>query len=258
MNSLSIIITVLVIVLVIMLLRYMFSDPYTLQDMTSGKIETVINPSALATNSSNVPSSNFAYSVWFYVNDWNYRYGEPKVIFGRMGAPSGPTNGSISGVSGLDPCPAVILDTVENNLSVSVGCYPGLDKRPTTNGGRTVLHTCKVNNVPIQKWVNLVVSVYGRTLDTYIDGKLVKTCLLPGIANVNNSSNVYITPTGGFDGWTAKFQYYPSSLNPQEVWNIYSQGYSQYSFMKMFSVYNPYQVQISLLENGTSTGSLTI
>lgn len=253
MNPLSIVITIVVIVLIFMLLKYIISDPYTLQNMQDGQTASTISASTLATNDSGVPSSNFAYSIWFYINDWNYRYGEPKVIFGRMGAKSDSNSGSVPGVSGLDPCPAVVLGAVENNISVSLGCYPGADQEPTTEGGNTVVHTCSVANVPIQKWVNLVVSVYGRSMDLYIDGKLVRTCLLPGVASVNNNSNVYVTPAGGFDGWTSKFQYYPNSLNPQQAWNIYTKGYSSWS-----SMFNAYQVQISLVENGTTQSSVTI
>jgi hypothetical protein len=247
------IVPVVVIVLILMLLRYLFSDPNTLQNIQSGQTASTIPSSSLATNGSNVPSSNFAYSVWIYVNDWNYRYGEPKVIFGRMGAQSTPGSGSLPGISGMDPCPAVVLDAIENNLSISLGCYPGINEQPTTPGGNTVVHTCNIANVPIQKWVNIIVSVYGRSMDVYIDGKLVRTCLLPGVANVNNNSNIFVTPSGGFDGYTAKLQYYPNALNPQEAWNIYSQGYSSWS-----SMFNAYQLQISLVENGKTQSSVTI
>jgi len=253
MSALSIVITIVVIVLILMLLRYILVDPYTLQNLQSGQTASTISASSLATNGSNVPSSNFAYSVWFYINDWNYRYGESKVIFGRMGAKSTTGGGSVGGINGLDPCPAVVLGAVENNISVSLGCFPGLDQQPTTAGGNTVVHTCSVANIPIQKWVNLVVSVYGRSMDLYIDGKLVRTCLLPGVASINNNAKIFVTPAGGFDGWTSKLQYYPNSINPQEAWNIYAQGYSNW-----FSMFNAYQVQISLVENGTTQSSITI
>jgi hypothetical protein len=253
MSPLNIVITIVVIVLIIMLLRYILIDPYTLQSIQDGKTASTISASSLATNGTSVPSSNFAYSVWFYINNWNYRYGEHKVIFGRMGALSSNGNGSVPGISGLDPCPAVVLGTVENNISISLGCYPGINQEPTTTGGNTVVHTCSVANVPIQKWVNLTFSVYGRSMDIYIDGKLVRTCLLPGIASVNNNADIYVTPKGGFEGWTSKLQYYPNSLNPQEAWNIYKQGYSNWANM-----FNAYQLQISLVENGNTQASVSI
>jgi hypothetical protein len=236
-----------------MLLRYIFADPYTLQNIQDGKTSSTIEADSLATNGSDVPSSNFAYSVWFYINDWNYRYGENKVIFGRMGALSGSGEGPIPGINGIDPCPAVVLGKIENNISISLGCYPGVNEEPTTQGGNTVVHTCSVANIPLQKWVNLTFSVYGRSMDIYIDGKLVRTCLLPGVASVSNNSKIFVTPLGGFDGWTSKLQYYPNSLNPQEVWNIYSQGYSSWS-----SMFNAYQIEISLVENGTTQSTVTI
>jgi hypothetical protein len=253
MSPLSIVLTIVVIILIIMLIRYILVDPYNLQNIQNGQTSTKIKAKTLATNGSNIPSSNFAYSIWFFVNDWNYRYGEPKVIFGRMGTSSKAGSEQVEGVSGNDPCPAVVLGGMENNIGISLACYPGIDQEPTTPGGNTVIKTCYVNNVPIQKWVNLILSVNGRTMDIYIDGKLVRTCLLPGVASINQESDVYVTPAGGFDGWTAKFNYYPSPLNPQQAWNIYSQGYS--SWLSMFSTY---EIQLSLVENGKTQSSVTI
>jgi hypothetical protein len=249
MSPLSILIVIVVIVFVIMLLRYIFVDPYTLQEIKNGKDASTISASSLATNG-DAPSSNFAYSIWFYINDWNYRYGEPKVIYGRMSQASTDGTGSISGISGVGPCPAVVLGPVENNVAVSLACFAGSEN---AEGGDSVLHTCMVSNIPIQKWVNLVVSVYGRSMDLYIDGKLVRTCLLPGTAKVNNNADLYVTPKGGFDGWTARLQYYPNSLNPQEVWNIYSKGYSN-----ALSIFGAYSVEVSLMENGSEKSSVTI
>jgi hypothetical protein len=261
MSALSIVVMILIIVLLVIIWKYVLSDPFTLQSMQNGQTASTIAASSLATNGTDVPSSNFAYSIWFYINDWNYRYGEPKVIFGRMGSKSTNGSGSISGINGLDPCPAVVLGAVENNISVSLGCYPGANQEPippttsstSTPTPTTVLHTCNVTNIPIQKWVNLTLSVYGRSMDLYIDGKLVRTCLLPGVASVNNNSNIYVTPAGGFDGWTSKFQYFPNSINPQEAWNIYSKGYGSWS-----SMLSSYQLQIALVENGQTQSSVTI
>jgi len=253
MSPLMIVITIAIIVLLFIILRYFLIDPYTLQGLQSGQTTSTIKSTDLATNGSGSSASNFAYSIWFYINDWNYRYGEPKVLFGRMGAVSDASGGSVPGIGGgIDPCPTVVLGATQNNVMVALGCYPGADQQPSHPNGRTVVHTCGIGNVPIQRWVNLVVSVYGRTMDLYIDGKLVRTCLLPGVANVNKNSPVVVTPRGGFAGWTSNFQYYPNSLNPQEVWNIYIRGYRGSTFS------NPYQVQVSLIENGTTQSSITI
>lgn len=253
MSPLSIVITIVVIVLIIMIIRYIIADPYTLQNLQNAETSSRIKSTSLATNGTNTPSSNFAYSIWFYINDWNYRYGEKKVIFGRMGSSSNAKSGQINGVSGLDPCPAVVLGAIENNIGISLACYPGINQQPTTPGGNTVIKTCYVDNVPVQKWVNLILSVNGRTSDIYIDGKLVRTCLLPGVASVNNNADVYVTPSGGFDGWTSKFQYFPVPLNPQQAWNIYTKGYSNW-----LSMLGSNHIKLSLVENGNIQHSVTI
>jgi hypothetical protein len=121
-------------------------------------------------------------------------------------------------------------------------------------GNSQVTH-CNIKNIPIQQWVNLIISVYGRTLDTYINGKLVRTCLLPGVANVNQNSNVYVTPRGGFEGSTSNFSYYPNALNPEQAWNIYEDGYTGGILSNLTG---SYQLNISVLQNGTEEASLTI
>ena len=269
MNILGVIVLILLIYIIFRILYYVFSNPYTLQTLQSGQTASTIKAKSLAT-SNGVASTNFAYSIWFYINDWNYRYGEPKVIFGRMGSKSSATDASsntnvtensIPGVSGLNPCPTVVLGAVDNTITVALSCYPGTnnpssDVQSSSSGSNFIVHNCSVSNVPIQRWVNLVMSVYGRTLDLYIDGKLVRTCLLPGTANINNDSDVYVTPQGGFDGWTSRLQYYPNSINPQDAWNIYSQGYGGQGLFSWLN--NQYSLQVALLENGTQQGSFTI
>ena len=121
MGVLSIVVTIAIIVLIIILVKYWLSDPYTLQNIQSGETPSTIKASSLATNGTGSSSSNFTYSMWFFINDWNYRYGEPKVLFGRMGAPSVSGTGSLQGISGVDPCPVVVLGPTQNNLSISLG-----------------------------------------------------------------------------------------------------------------------------------------
>ena len=50
MSPLSMVLTIVVIVLVFMLLRYLMSDPNTLQDLQDGKTTSTIDATSLATN----------------------------------------------------------------------------------------------------------------------------------------------------------------------------------------------------------------
>ena len=181
----KIIIAVVLVILLIVLIRWFFGQKTKVTGMTDAKKVTKIQASDLA----QANASNYAYSVWFYIDDWSYRYGEPKIILGRLDKE-------------LNPSPSIVLGAIENNLKIETTVYP------SSQSSTASTHTCNVDNVPVQKWVNAIVSLYGRTMDIYIDGKLVRTCVLPGVAKIANDAPVYVTPQGGFSGYTSNINYY--------------------------------------------------
>ena len=225
----NIAIGVIVLILLILIVRWIMGDSTKLSGLTDAKKVTKIAAQDLAQNN----AVNYAYSVWFYVDDWSYRFGEPKIILGRLD-------------NDLNPSPSITLGSIENNLQIETTVYPSSN---STNGEK---HTCNVANVPIQKWVHVVISLYGRTLDVYIDGKLVRTCVLPGVAKIANNAPVYITPLGGFSGYTANIHYYADAMNPQEVYNIYRKGYGG------SGINFPYDIKVEFLKDGEEQGTLSI
>lgn len=187
---------------------------------------------------SNLPAgkntNNYTYSTWVYVNDWNYRFGEEKILIDRKDTQNGSS-------------PNLSLAAMQNNLIVATAVYP------TDKGDNSpISHTCTVDNIPIQRWVNIIVSLNGRTMDIYINGKLSRTCVLPGVPKINPDADIFITPSGGFSGWTSETTYKPNSINPQEAWNIYSRGYGGHFLSNLF---NKYRLRISLLEDNMTRGS---
>ena len=216
----------------------MLKDVNTLTTLSDGKTMQTISASSLDTSNTSSNTSNFCYSIWFFIDDWNYRYGEKKIIFGRMSG-------------NKEPCPVVSLGKTQNNIDIALQVYPSTDDGDTTS---SIAPTYTVGNVPLQKWVNLLLSAYGRSLDIYIDGKLVRTCLLPGVAKIDPSTDVYITPDGGFSGWTSTFQYWPDSCDPQKAWNIYKKGYGG----SLLGNFGKYSIKVSLMEGETEESSFEI
>ena len=262
MNGMKIVFFIVIIILIYFLLGYLLQGKSNLSNsILSGQVMTTIQASSLG-NSSALNPSNFTYSIWFNINDWNYQYGQYKVLFGRQGKPgsTASANTSVSGalpfsLTGADPCPVVVFDSIENDLIISLGCFPNLNTAESSNLSNVQVTNCRVSNVPLQEWVNLMISVYGRTLDVYVNGKLVKTQLLSGIASVDKNAPIYLTPLGGFAGWTSRFQYWPNAVNPQFAWDIYEKGYSKNS---MFGNMGKYQLQFQFLNNGEVKNTLTV
>jgi hypothetical protein len=194
-------------------------------------------------------SSNFTYSLWFYVRDWNSRFGEPKILLNRA-----------------NNCPKITLGAMQNDIDILMDCHPTSDVVPagsgSVDGGGSVdgaatstTETCNVKNFPLQKWVNLAISLQNGVLDIYIDGKLHKTCLLSGVPMINKDSPILITPEGGFNGWTSNFQYWDEPSNPQQIYNIYKKGYGGGALGNLF---NKYRLRFQFLKDNRVAGEFQI
>ena len=92
-------------------------------------------------------------------------------------------------------------------------------------------------------------------MDVYLDGKLVRTFVLPGVAKISASSKAYITPGGGFDGMTSNFRYWSNATNPQQAYDIYKSGFGGSVLGNLF---NKYRLKISIIANNIEDGSIEI
>ena len=234
----TVLIVFAVLLVLYVVLSYFSNSSTSLTTMQDGNEKQVIEASTLPNNNN---TSNYTYSMWFYIGDWNYRFGEPKVILGRMDQDNHPS-------------PSVVLGAMENDVTISVACYPQNQTTGVTSD-QSIVHKCPIKNIPLQTWVNLIISLYGRTLDVYVDGKLVRTCVLPGIAKVNPDANIQVTPMGGFSGYTANFEYWDDATNPQQAYNIYKSGFGQSMLGNLF---NKYRIKITFLEDNEEQGSFEI
>jgi hypothetical protein len=159
---------------------------------------------------------------WMFVKDWNYGYGKDKSVVRR----SDPTNQSIMN-------PSISLHPTDNSLRVSVSLFPssqgGASKSapaPAGHSGSTDdVFFCDVSDIPLQTWFSVSVSVFGRNVDVYIDGKLVKSCFLPGVPKPA-SGDIILSPDGGFSGKMCNFYHMPRMLTPGDAMNFWSAGTS--------------------------------
>jgi len=242
----KVLIGVLVIVVFYLLIYVLYNKSSNLTNTTlNAKEVKVVKGNTLSSNNTN----NYTYSAWIYIDDWNYRYGQKKTILSRL-----LTGGTPS------PSPSIVLGGTDNDLTISVTCFD--DKPSTTTTASTTttpstttptVHECVIKNIPIQKWSCIIVSLYGRTLDVYLEGKLVRTCLLKGVPKIADSnSDINITPDGGFSGFTSNIQYLNVATNPQQAYNIYKEGMGG---SLLGDVMNKYKLKVSFLENDKETSS---
>ena len=165
-----------------------------------------------------------AYSMqwWMFVKDWNYGYGKEKSIVKRPD----PTNSSIHN-------PHISLHPTDNSMRISVSVFPtsegGSSKTepaPVGHSGSTDdVFICEVPDIPLQSWFSVSVSVFGRNLDVYINGNLVKSCFLTGVPKPA-TGDINLTSDGGFSGKICNFYHLSRMITPGDAMNFYNRGTS--------------------------------
>lgn len=178
----------------------------------------------------------FTVSTWFYISNWNHRANRNKAIF-RLGGSSFDTLRIYLG--GRKPKLHVRIQTSETGATspTTTPGDPGMDLRVATlaqvfdqlQTDSSLLDSpspmCDLPEVDLQRWVNLVVSVNGRTTDVYLDGKLVRSCVLPSFYKVDASGySAHLFPNGGFGGYMAGTRMYDAALNPDTIYRNYIAG----------------------------------
>ena len=146
---------------------------------------------------------------WMFIKDWDYRFGTKKSVLYRKDSTT-PTFRN----------PDISLHPTDNSIDVTVSIYPA-DASDTSSNGDS--YTCTVENVPLQTWFALSVTVFQRNLDIYINGKLVKSCVLPGVPRPA-AGDIIVGDAGGFSGSVCNVHAYPNMIGPSDASAFFSAG----------------------------------
>lgn len=164
----------------------------------------------------------FSVSTWFYVSNWNHRPNKLKSIF-RLGGTSFDTIRIFLG--GVKPKLHVRFhNTTPSGKLETVNVTTLFESTQTESGLLDSPSACDLPEIDLQRWVNLVVTVNGRTCDIYLDGKLVRSCVLPSLYMVDTGYSAYLASHGGFGGYIASTMMYDAALNPDVVYRNYIAG----------------------------------
>jgi len=96
----------------------------------------------------------------------------------------------------------------------------------TKASGTTPL--CDINDIDMQRWLNFTCVVSGRVLDVYYDGKLNRSCVLPGavLGSPAGGGNQYVNVSvaGGFNGFLNSVFFSGTALTPDRIYGLYQTG----------------------------------
>lgn len=107
---------------------------------------------------------------------------------------------------------------------------PGLYIAPNTNALVLLMNTFNVINeeimipdIPINKWVNVIIRCQNTSLDVYVNGTIARSINLVGVPK-QNYGDVYVAMNGGFNGYISNLWYYNYALGTAAIQNIASSG----------------------------------
>lgn len=220
-------------VIVILLLLYVIFKALTTNYTTLGTMQKWSNKTTLS--GSNLPSSfkaNSAISVWFYIKKWEN--GANIVQFYKEPVP----------VSGTVP----IFRMLFKNNTNTVQIYP--------QGTDDANMNCDIAEFPLQKWVNLIVSFNGSAMDVYVDGKLVKSCVVSTGSRIGETQSIVLGDDGPSTdiGFITNVKLKASPIAPQEAWDIYSQGFGGSPWSDLL---NKYKVKLSFIVDNQEQASVS-
>jgi hypothetical protein len=147
-----------------------------------------------------------------------------------------------------------------NNVEVSLGTWPGASDGVGATSGQ--VSTCTLENVPLQAWANVIMTLNNRSLDLYLDGKLVRTCVLPGVPIQASGEPLVVCGNGpnggagGFEGYISNFQYFSRAVNPREAYAIYREGPGGSNWLS--NLINKYRIKIAFMKNNREVNSFEI
>jgi len=151
----------------------------------------------------------FTWSVWIYINNLtDYRPSKYKHIFYKGNSELGLESNGLN---------------FPNNA-------PGLYIAPDTNALVVIMNTFDVINdeiiipdIPLNKWVNVIIRCQNNVLDVYINGTISRSVNLVGVPK-QNYGDVFVGMDGGFDGYISNLWYYNHALGTAEIQKLATNG----------------------------------
>lgn len=153
----------------------------------------------------------FTWSVWLYLNGFedgdSYHH-----VFNKGNTSTSTSTSNFPGT------------TTPNNA-------PGLYINPNYDGFRVIMNSfnnpyqevIEVTDLPMAKWINIVIRVQDKNCDIYVNGRLVKRRIMTEVVK-QNYDDVHVSLKGGFSGYLSNLTYYNRSVSVTEIQDIISVG----------------------------------
>ena len=210
-TSIIILLAILIIVsirIIINVFYWLFApsaNPRLVNGMLNSDIAITV-PSDLILKSVNEDKGvEFSWSTWLYIK--NFPDDEYKTVFykGQTRFQAGNSRNYPENAPGL------YLTPNKNELTVIMNTFEDIDEE------------ILIPNIPLNKWINVIIRCENSNLDVYINGSVAKSHKLFGVPK-QNDGDVTIGGNKGFNGSISNLTYFSHGLSLMEIRDIVSSG----------------------------------
>ena len=153
----------------------------------------------------------FTWSVWLFIDDLTYNTGRYRCVFYKGNDNIKNPDADAQGLNFPNNAPGLYIAPNTNDIVIMMNTFNVINEEIT------------INDVPINKWFNVIIRCENNTLDVYINGTITKSHHLHGVPK-QNYGDVYVAPNGGFSGNISNLWYYNYALGVTEISKIASKG----------------------------------
>jgi len=153
--------------------------------------------------------NDFGYSYTFFIkiDNLEYKYNEEKEIFRKGDVIDNINN------------PRIFLDKKLNNIKIRINTHL---VEHTHSAGH--IEEIVLENIPIQTWVFIGMTLHNKTIDIYINGQLSKSHTLEKLPENTLGTDIKYGEKNGFDGSLNDLIYYFYPLSSLDMLHIYNKS----------------------------------
>jgi hypothetical protein len=252
---------ILGVIVIFVLYYFLNSDGSTL---LSNKLDLGIKQPDIpvATLGTTATATRYSYEMWMYVYQFpgtsTYIISRrakdatdfvPAVtaVTGSVDDPNTAANEFVAAKAGADAVPANIFQ----NIGIKIdGAAPKLSVEYSSNKAKK--EHLITDNLPLQTWVHLIVSIDNTFVDVYMNGKLIKSFQDNTIDAPSDTSNIEY---GQINCYLAKLTRTTTATDPQTAWDLYSAGNGENPLAKYLASFG---LSVTLQKNNQDYSKITV
>jgi hypothetical protein len=188
-------------------------SPHLINGMVSGKQMQVFqqdpstkNPQTIVRSTNTINGIEFTWSAWIYIDDLQYLQGQYRHVFSK-----GNSDPNSLGMMFPNNAPGVYITPNKNDLLIVMNTFNVINEE------------ILIPDIPLNKWVHVLLRLENRNLDVYINGSIARSANLTGVPK-QNYGDVFVGLNGGFDGYVSNLWYYDYALTISEINRLMKKG----------------------------------